>query len=514
MIYLKYNQMMGECSMKKKVLIPGIITIAALYVLQVLVANISYKDRFMPGTIINTENKSIDASGKTKGDVVDEHYKNYLPSYPFADIEVPYTQMLTKTPGGYVEDDKANFSTSDEPAPLPQTDIPEQEVEIKGIMEQIDIGGAIKPLDESELDALFNKQRYLGYLSRFFNPSVKVLSAVDVETGEIEELLKSQSYLSSSNLSEPVNAYINYNEATGKYEIVPEDNGFNPDVKKVAADMAATIENSSYEPVVLMDYSKKAEVTEEDKGLNTKLEKLNSVLQAVITYDILDNKEVLSSKTYKDWITYNEDGTHTIDRDKAVAYVDSLREKYNTAYTSRKFKTHYGDTIDITGPYGYAIGQQAETDKLLEDIEAGNIVEREPEWYLKGNSNGVTDWGDSYVEVSITNQHVFLYKDGELILDTDCVTGIPNAERATHPGIFPITYKAANATLKGPGYASFVHYWMPFDGGIGLHDATWRGSFGGKIYKTNGSHGCVNLPLSKAKTIYENVEQGMAVIVY
>jgi len=68
--------------------------------------------------------------------------------------------------------------------------------------------------------------------------------------------------------------------------------------------------------------------------------------------------------------------------------------------------------------------------------------------------------------------------------------------------------------LNGEDYSTPVDYWMPFAGNVGMHDATWRGSFGGDIYLNNGSHGCVNLPWSSAKTIYENVDAGFPVLVY
>jgi lipoprotein-anchoring transpeptidase ErfK/SrfK len=55
---------------------------------------------------------------------------------------------------------------------------------------------------------------------------------------------------------------------------------------------------------------------------------------------------------------------------------------------------------------------------------------------------------------------------------------------------------------------------MPFNGGIGIHDATWRRKFGGDIYKRDGSHGCINCPLSLAKTIYENIDVGTPIICY
>ena len=81
-------------------------------------------------------------------------------------------------------------------------------------------------------------------------------------------------------------------------------------------------------------------------------------------------------------------------------------------------------------------------------------------------------------------------------------------------GIYPITFKKRNYTLVGEGYSSPVSYWIPFNKNVGLHDASWRSYFGGNIYKTNGSHGCVNLPTSVAKKIYKNVKKGEPVIVY
>lgn len=80
--------------------------------------------------------------------------------------------------------------------------------------------------------------------------------------------------------------------------------------------------------------------------------------------------------------------------------------------------------------------------------------------------------------------------------------------------MFGITYKTRNATLRGQGYNTKVSYWMPFNKNIGMHDASWRNSFGGCIYKTNGSHGCINLPPNKAKEIYSYLDTFFPIIVY
>ena len=99
-------------------------------------------------------------------------------------------------------------------------------------------------------------------------------------------------------------------------------------------------------------------------------------------------------------------------------------------------------------------------------------------------------------------------------MDTDLVSGNVSAGHKTPDGIYGVTYKAQSVVLRGPGYASFVYYWMPYKGGVGMHDATWRNKFGGTIYKSAGSHGCINLPLSVAKQIYEQVEAGFPVVSY
>ena len=94
------------------------------------------------------------------------------------------------------------------------------------------------------------------------------------------------------------------------------------------------------------------------------------------------------------------------------------------------------------------------------------------------------------------------------------MSGNVSKGHTTPPGIFALTYKQRDAGLKGEGYASPVKFWMPFNGGIGFHDASWRSSFGGSIYKTGGSHGCVNMPYAAAKELFENVYAGMPVICY
>ena len=114
----------------------------------------------------------------------------------------------------------------------------------------------------------------------------------------------------------------------------------------------------------------------------------------------------------------------------------------------------------------------------------------------------------------MSKQHLWYYKNGQLIVEGDIVTGNESKKWGTPQGTYRLKYKEKDATLRGEGYSSKVSYWMPFNGGIGLHDATWRNTFGGEIYKTSGSHGCVNLPPAVAEKIFNNIDANTPVVCY
>ena len=111
-------------------------------------------------------------------------------------------------------------------------------------------------------------------------------------------------------------------------------------------------------------------------------------------------------------------------------------------------------------------------------IKNGEQTSREPEYSQKGASRTGNDYGNTYVEINLTAQHLYFYVKGKLVVQSDFVSGNAAKGWSTPAGAYSITYKQRNATLKGQGYATPVSYWMPFNGGIGLHDANWRKTFG------------------------------------
>lgn len=155
-----------------------------------------------------------------------------------------------------------------------------------------------------------------------------------------------------------------------------------------------------------------------------------------------------------------------------------------------------------------------ETDQIISEIKNGETVERQPICRVSEISTENAGIGNTFIDVNISNQKVYLVKDGVIDYETSCVTGNTSSGHGTPTGIYYVSWKTTNWHMKK--YNVTVNYWMPIDDstGVGLHDATWRGNFGGSIYKTNGSHGCINLPLSAAKYIYNNSSSGIPVLVH
>lgn len=121
----------------------------------------------------------------------------------------------------------------------------------------------------------------------------------------------------------------------------------------------------------------------------------------------------------------------------------------------------------------------------------------------------------TYVDVDITNQRVTFFKDEKSVFYVPCVTGNPNKGHSTPLGIYKIKAHVNGKRLKGKTWDVWVNKWMRFtDSAVGLHDASWRKSFGGTIYQKNGSHGCVNLPSDAASYLFDQVSVGTYVIVH
>ncbi|MCM1568582.1 MAG: L,D-transpeptidase/peptidoglycan binding protein [Roseburia sp.] len=331
----------------------------------------------------------------------------------------------------------------------------------------------------------------------------------------LSELLEDWEAFRKNNMKKPKDAYLSgYLEEEGGYAVLPESPGSELDgaaAKEIIENAILRKETS----INLEEYNcyTAAGITEQDKKLCATVKTLNQWLDTVITYDWNGTEVVLDRERIKDWISLEQEEA-VLDEEAVAEFVREYARQLDTFGRNKKFTTTSGEEITLPSAYGWQVDRQAETEELKGLIYEGVVTEREPIYSIRAYEKGSDDIGSSYVEIDLSNQHLYLYYLGELVLETDFVSGNMSNGNYTPPGVYGLTYKTKDAVLRGENYATPVKYWMPFNGNVGMHDATWRRSFGGTIFMTGGSHGCINLPLSQAEAIYGYVQQGFPVICY
>lgn len=378
-----------------------------------------------------------------------------------------------------------------------------------------DIG--LSTVFDGELEQYLSEQEpmeWMLHLTERKNHEINAMVVYDED--KLTEKLDSLGMFDEEQVQQPQDAYLSEYVPGQGYEIVPEQQGNALNKEKVAEFVKTALQNLDSKLVLEeLDVYEKPAITADNEELQEQAQRLNHYQDMSVIYEFGDKQEVLDGDTISQWVTLGENGEAEVDREAVAAYVKDLASSYNTAYQKKVLKTSYGPTVEITkGSYGWRIDQEGETEALYQILLSGESQAREPIYLQKAASHGENDYGDTYVEINLTAQHLYFYKNGQLLVESDFVSGNQSRGYDTPAGAYPLTYKQRNATLRGENYATPVSYWMPFNGNIGMHDASWRGSFGGNIYKTNGSHGCVNLPPSVAKTIFENIEAGMPVLCY
>ncbi len=265
------------------------------------------------------------------------------------------------------------------------------------------------------------------------------------------------------------------------------------------------------------------EDSEEQAATRALWQKLEEFLTIDLTYDMGAEQIVFDKSLTSDLLLLDDSGEFLLDStgsflwdtEEIEAFVDELVSRYNTCDTDLSFQATSGAVVEVPYvTYGTEIDAEAEkeylTNALINRIEEVHI----PTYIQEGYVRGVNDIGDTYIEVDMTNQKLYGYKAGEIVVETDIVTGNMRRKWDTPVGVNFVYNKQKNRILRGQGYASPVDYWMPVKGAIGIHDADWRKEFGGEIYLKNGSHGCINVPVDIMPTVYEEFEIGTPVIMF
>ncbi len=370
--------------------------------------------------------------------------------------------------------------------------------------------------DHQAVDQMKNEQKALLWIAGPFSKKEDLTAEVAYDQKLLKQSVDGLSCMDTEKMDAPKDAHLEYKD--GKFQIVKETLGTTLDPQKVYAAITKAVENGTES----LDLEKAGcyvapEVYEDAEGLKKLQKEVNDLLDVTITYDFKDRKEVVDADLISQWITFGDDFSYELDKELVEKYEKELGYKYDTFGLSREFRTSSGKTITLKGgDYGWCIHKSKSADALIKTIKAGKDCTIEPVYLYSGKERAANDIGDTYIEVSIAQQRMWCYVDGKLLVDTPVVTGMANvADRATPSGgVWAIDARTTDYYLTGDDYRTHVNFWLPFNGNVGIHDATWRDSFGGDIYKTKGSHGCVNTPYENAKKIYEHVTIGTPVVVY
>ena len=372
-----------------------------------------------------------------------------------------------------------------------------------------------------DLEAILKEENDGGRVS---GPGVEHRYTVDAELKYDEAallaLLENMAFV--KNASPTSDAYITPYEEGKAFSIVPEVQGTEIDMDKLMAAVKEALNSQTrLLKVENLDCYKTVQVTSDNADLNQMCANLNRYKDINITYVFGDQQEILPGLEAVKWIDGVSGSAIQVNQQKVAEYVKYLADKYDTYGKPHTFTSTSGRQVSVNGDYGWQINQAEEAVALTRMVQNGTNQTREPAYSRTAASRTGNDFGTTYVEVDMGLQHIYMYENGTLIAEAPIVTGNVSRGWTTPEGLYTLYYKERDRVLRGPkradgtySYESPVSYWMPFNGGIGLHDANWRGKFGGEIYKNNGSHGCINIPPKTAAVIFEHAYKGIPILCF
>lgn len=310
-------------------------------------------------------------------------------------------------------------------------------------------------------------------------------------------------------------AYANLEKSDTEFTVTEQSDGNLLDIDKLSNDIKSELDGTDKIFDLTKYHTEKDSTKPTYEELSEKAEKANGTC---IEYT---NGYKIQLLDYIDYFSV-VDNEIVLDTDKLNELKDTIDNtiekeliEYDTVGKAMDFTTTSGKQIKVSGgTWGNIFSSDNETeyivDKLAKFESEGN---RKPIYSQEMNSK----IGNTYIEISIQDQHVWHYVNGKLCCESACVTGKLDEEHATPTGVYYILERKNGKTLtpKGATSGTWVDKWMRVTwSGVGLHDASWRGAFGGNIYKTNGSHGCINLPRNYAYSLYDEINTGYCVVIY
>lgn len=362
------------------------------------------------------------------------------------------------------------------------------------------------------LDSVIAGQNAMAWAADWFGTDKQYTLGITFDSGKLDNEISSMNCMNPSEKIPSQNASLEYKD--GAYQVIPASYGneINPQDLKNKLVEQLTAGNTEYE----IDCYTKPALVEDSDTFKTLKSQMDTALKSSVTIKRDDISVSLTPDQIASYLIIGDNFTAAVDKNKLSEFVNAnIKDQFNTVGKTRTVSTLGCGEFQISGGiYGYIVNVDDETEQLAQDILSGTTIERQPKYSQEETYSTNGGLGDTYIDVSISQQRVWLVYNGNVIVDTPCVTGNVNNGTITPTGMYWIEFKRRNYDM--PRYGVSVSYWMPIDTstGVGLHDASWRNTFGGNYYITTGSHGCINLPVSAARTIYNNCFGTMPVVVH
>ena len=381
--------------------------------------------------------------------------------------------------------------------------------------------GSVQAIKDSQVPLLW-------ITSLFQTDNGEATADTEYDSDKLDAVLAAMPELQEDQMTAPANAYVTWQD--NRFVIVPETQGNQLDTQAVRTAVAeAVVAGETELDVESLGVYTAPTVTQEDESLKTQVEQLTTLVSASITYTLPSgDTQVLDGNTLRNWLTQDSDGNYvkdeTVWNQHIQEYVAALAASVDTLGKDREFQTtNRGVITRNSNLYGWQIDQEEEIAQLTQELADSTVTTREPVYSSREVSSENNGIGYTYVEMDLSQQHLWVYENGQLWGETDIVSGTMTEARHTPECISTIYYKETDRQLRGPQnedgtyrWDTHVDYWMPFQdsGMIGMHDAWWQSSFGGTNYIYGGSQGCINLPPTFAAQLYEWITADVPIICY
>jgi lipoprotein-anchoring transpeptidase ErfK/SrfK len=315
---------------------------------------------------------------------------------------------------------------------------------------------------------------------------------------------------------EPVNATLAFDAASGSYTVTPAVDGAGVDLDSVRAALQDAL-GSGESRVEVAATPTVLPATASTEAVTATATQLNAILDGAGFYVGEERTVPLDRAVVASWITLstNDDGTYRYAADEAAiqSVIDTLPAAVNReAVKGNVITDTQGETLETIdeGVDGRTLGDTTGVaSAFAAQLAAGNPALVLP---VTVTPAPVTKTSRNIV-VNLSEQRIYLFENGQVV-DSFLISSGKDGY-SSHTGSFRITAKLTSQNMgnrdlsKAPNYfTENVPDVMYYNGDEALHGAYWHNNFG-----TVMSHGCVNMPLDKAASVFDWAPMGTEVTV-